>query len=247
MHNNTDDTTSPEGRAPAGRRAPSRRGIANIRSAWASLVGRHGDRAEEPITHRAPRSVAALGVAAALSVTAVTTAAALPPSSSDSPEVGMATPSAITAGANRMSPVQEKIITAARAELGTEETGDNCQKYSDQCVAWCALFAMSTWEKAGVDVENEEFAFTGDVYTTGQAKGKAYGGEQLSEARPGDVLLFGTGPATPSSSKHIGVVEKVEGDTVTLIEGNTGDNPDRVMRKEHKLSPDTFYGGVHPW
>lgn len=143
--------------------------------------------------------------------------------------------------------VQEEIVTAARSELGTEETAKNCHEYSEQCVPWCALFAMSTWERAGVDVESEEYAFTGDVYTTGQTRGTAYGSAQLDTTRPGDVLLFGTGPATPDSSPHIGVVERIRGEKVTLIEGNTGDNPDRVMRKTHELSENTFYGGVRPW
>lgn len=245
MQNNTDETPSPEDRSSTGRRRmPFSHGIATITSAWTSLVARRSESPEETAASRIPRGIAALGAAATLSVAAVATAVAVPPSSSDAPEGGLATPPAITTQANT---VQAEVVQAARQELGTEETGENCQKYSDRCVAWCALFAMSTWEKAGVDVENGEFAFTGDVYTTGQAKGTAYGSDQLDSARPGDVLLFGTGPENISSSRHIGVVERVEGNTVTLIEGNTGDNPDRVMRKEHKLSADTFYGGVHPW
>ncbi|MDR7302308.1 CHAP domain-containing protein [Haloactinomyces albus] len=245
MQNDTDDTTSPEGRSPTGRRrSPFGHGIANIKSAWSSLLHHRGEHPDDTAARRVPRGIAGLCVAVTLSVAAVATAATMPPSSSGTLEGDMAAAPAITAQAGT---VQAEIVQAARQGLGTEETGDNCQKYSDRCVAWCALFAMSTWEKAGVDVENEEFAFTGDVYTTGQAQGEAYGSDQLSNAKPGDVLLFGTGPENISSSRHIGVVERIEGDTVTLIEGNTGDNPDRVMRKEHELSAETFYGGVHPW
>nr|WP_218862175.1 CHAP domain-containing protein [Actinopolyspora biskrensis] len=184
-----------------------------------------------------------MGVVTRLAVAAATAVAVLAPFPSENP-AGEQTAPAITAAPGT---VQEEIVTAARAELGTEEAEKSCQKYSEQCVPWCALFAMSTWERAGVDVENEEFAFTGDVYTTGQTEGTAYGSAQLETTRPGDVLLFGTGPETPDSSHHIGVVEEVRGENVTLIEGNTGDNPDRVMRKTHKLSEDTFYGGVRPW
>ncbi|WP_438387715.1 CHAP domain-containing protein [Actinopolyspora saharensis] len=106
---------------------------------------------------------------------------------------------------------------------------------------------MSNWEKAGVNVDHEEFSFTGDVYATGQTKGTAYDSTQLDSAKPGDVLLFGTSPAIPDSSHHIGVVEKIQGEKVTLIEGNTGDNPDRVMSKTHELDENTFYGGVRSW
>ncbi|QGK72063.1 CHAP domain-containing protein [Allosaccharopolyspora coralli] len=142
----------------------------------------------------------------------------------------------------------DRIISAAQPEIGTTETGgDNCQKYSGQCVSWCALFAMNMWQDAGVDVDPEQYAFTGNVYETGQEKGTAYDAENLDQAKPGDVLLFGTGPSSPSTSKHIGIVEKVDGNQVTTIEGNTGDNTDSVERKTHELSSETFYGGVSPW
>ncbi len=142
----------------------------------------------------------------------------------------------------------DRIISAASPEIGTTESGgNNCQKYSGQCVSWCALFAMSMWQDAGVDVDPEQFAFTGNVFEKGQEKGTAYGADKLDQAKRGDVLLFGTSPSSPSTSKHIGVVEKVEGNQVTTIEGNTGDNTDSVERKTHELSSETFYGGVSPW
>lgn len=241
--NNDSDMTSSDDRRPAERwRVVCRRALFNIKSVWASLMERLRDSAEEPFTiHRAPSIAAAVGVVAILSTAIVTTAVAL--ASPDGPDKSAGPPAIVAQPGTE----QREIITAARGELGTREAGDNCQKYSSQCVAWCALFATSMWGQAGVDVNSDKFAFTGDLYTTGKAKGTAYAGTQLQQARPGDALLFGTGPQSPTTSKHVGVVEKVQGNTVTLIEGNTGDNPDRVMRKEHKLSPETFYGGVHPW
>lgn len=188
-----------------------------------------------------------LGVVTSLSAAAAITAAVLMPSTPEGPPEPPSGDTAAPVVTADPGTEREEIVTAAQAELGTEETGKNCHEYSEQCVPWCALFAMSTWERAGVDVENEEFAFTGDVYTAGQTEGTAYGSAQLERARPGDVLLFGTGPATPDSSHHIGVVEKLQGEQVTLIEGNTGDHPDRVMRKTHELGENTFYGGVRPW
>ncbi len=202
-----------------------------------------GDRSGDPAAHRFHRSATVLGVLTSLVVMVATTVAVLAPSPTETPSDGTRAP-VITAAPGT---VRDEIVTAARAELGTEEVGRNCHAYSEQCVPWCALFAMSTWERAGVDVETEDFAFTGDVYTTGRSEGTAYDSARLEEARPGDVLLFGTGPRTPTSSHHIGVVEKIRGDSVTLIEGNTGDNPDRVMRRTYRLDANTFYGGVHPW
>jgi cell wall-associated NlpC family hydrolase len=132
------------------------------------------------------------------------------------------------------------IISAARRELGTRENppGSNRNPYGPTA-AWCSSFATAMWRKAGVDIP--VLPFTGDVFRWGQRHGKAY--TSLSAARPGDVLLFGSGPGSPATSTHIGIVEKVSGGTVTLIEGNSGDS---VRRNTHKLSSATFYGGVHP-
>jgi hypothetical protein len=134
------------------------------------------------------------------------------------------------------------ILAAARKEIGTRENppGSNRNPYGPTA-PWCSSFATAMWRKAGVNIPL--YPFTGDVYTWGQEHGKAYGKNHLDQAKPGDVLLFGTGPSSPSTSTHIGIVEKVDGNTVTLIEGNAGD---RVQRNTHTLSSATFYGGVHP-
>jgi cell wall-associated NlpC family hydrolase len=136
-----------------------------------------------------------------------------------------------------------KIVSAARGEIGVRETppGSNRNPYGPTTY-WCSSFATAMWRRAGVDIP--VLPFTGDVYRWGQRHGKAYGNGDLKQnVRPGDVLLFGTGPQSPATSKHIGIVEKVDGDTVTLIEGNSGD---QVRRNTHQLSSTKFYGGVHP-
>ncbi|MEV0679558.1 CHAP domain-containing protein [Actinosynnema sp. NPDC050436] len=147
----------------------------------------------------------------------------------------------------RTSPAKAKergrsrtIVSAARRELGVRENppGSNRNPYGPTA-AWCSSFATAMWRKAGVDIPL--LPFTGDVFRWGQRNGKSY--TELADVRPGDVLLFGTGPQSPTTSKHIGIVEKVSGGAVTLIEGNSGD---AVRRNTHRLSPTTFYGGVHP-
>lgn len=147
--------------------------------------------------------------------------------------------SATTAGSGGKA---HDILAAARKELGTRENppGSNRNPYGPTA-AWCSSFATSMWRKAGVKIP--VLPFTGDVYRWGQEHGKAYGKNSLDNAKPGDVLLFGTGPQNTSTSKHIGIVEKVEGNKVTMIEGNSGD---AVRRNTHVLGSATFYGGVHP-
>jgi len=133
-----------------------------------------------------------------------------------------------------------KVVDVARSQLGYREGPNNANKYGPD-TAWCSSFATWVWRKSGVDIGI--LPFTGDVYSWGQERGLAYGKNNLDAARPGDVLLFGTGPGSPATSTHIGIVESVKGDKVTLIEGNSSD---RVQRVTHTLSSATFYGGVHP-
>jgi hypothetical protein len=138
------------------------------------------------------------------------------------------------------SGVRNKIKKIAQDQLGYHEGAGNQNKYGPTG-PWCSNFATWVWQKSGVDIGI--LPFTGDVYHWGQEHGLAYGKHNLDAAKPGDVLLFGTGPDSPTTSTHIGVVESVHGDKVTLIEGNSSD---RVQRVTHTLSSSTFYGGVHP-
>lgn len=142
--------------------------------------------------------------------------------------------------AGRGGALGKKVIDRARGQLGYHEGPGNTNKYGPTG-PWCANFATWAWQKSGVDIGI--LPFTGDVYEWGQERGLAYGKNNLDQARPGDVLLFGTGPQSPQTSTHIGIVESVHGDRVTLIEGNSAD---QVRRVTHTLSSSTFYGGVHP-
>jgi uncharacterized protein YukE len=136
--------------------------------------------------------------------------------------------------------LESNILDTARGELGYEEGPGNENKYGPSA-AWCSSFATWAWRQSGVDIPS--LPFTGDVYTWGEEHGLAYDAGNLGQSRPGDVLLFGTGPESPDTSTHIGIVESVDGDQVTLIEGNSSD---RVQRVTHSLSGGEFYGGVHP-
>lgn len=138
---------------------------------------------------------------------------------------------------------RDRIVQLAAAELGNGErpNGSNCTKYSSMCVAWCALFSTWVWRKAGVSIP--QYPFTGDVYKWGQRNGKSYSKANLGSAAKGDSLLFGTGPSSPSTSTHIGIIESRSGSTVRMIEGNSQNKVRRVTRT---LSGATFYGGTRP-
>ena len=123
-----------------------------------------------------------------------------------------------------------KIVNAANGEVGQAETppGSNCNPYGS-CNAWCAHFATWTWRKAGIDIPN--YAFTGDIYYWGQRKGRAHSGN--SGMKPGDIVLYGTGPQSTSTSVHTGVVVAVGNGKITTVEGNSGDK----VRKHGPFNP----------
>lgn len=137
----------------------------------------------------------------------------------------------------------EDILARARENLGFEEGPNDKNKWGPDGQPWCSYFATAMWKEAGVDIGS--LGYSGDVYKWGQEHGTAYDRDSLAEsAKPGDALLFGTGPDQMQST-HIGLIEKVEGNQITTIEGNSSD---KVQRMTYTLPEDAhmFYGGVHP-
>jgi cell wall-associated NlpC family hydrolase len=182
--------------------------------------------------------LALVGVATALALTAS-------PAAASPAHNGLLSTAATAAAATPAVPPgpavsRSNIVRIARSQVGYHEGLQNCNKYGP-CEEWCSLFATWVWRRAGVPIP--KYAFTGAVYKWGQRHHLAYGRAALGRAQAGDVLLFGTGPSSPSTSTHIGIVVRVAGGRVTLIEGNSRD---AVRTNSYTLSGRTFYGGVRP-
>jgi hypothetical protein len=139
------------------------------------------------------------------------------------------------------------IVNAANGEVGRQETppGSNCTPYGP-CEPWCAHFATWTWRQAGINIPN--YGFTGDIYTWGQGKGRAHSGN--TGIRPGDIVLYGTGPQNTNSSVHTGVVVAVGTDgRITTVEGNSGNQvskhgPFDPKHAQNAGRPANIYGWV---
>lgn len=117
---------------------------------------------------------------------------------------------------------RSRIVSTAWAEVGQ---GHNPKYGGDPSWEWCSIFATWVWRQAGVPIDS--LPFTGNVFYWGQARGLASWGH--SGIRPGDVVLYGTGPSTPSTSTHIGVVVEVRSDgALTTVEGNFNNAVSRV-------------------
>ena len=111
------------------------------------------------------------------------------------------------------------IVAAAATQIGPDPlTGRFCNPYGP-CEEWCALFATWAWRQTGVPIPS--YAFTGDVFDWSAAYGSVLSSTQTPVA--GDIVLYGTGPQTVTSSVHDGIVAQVWPDgAVVTIEGDAG-------------------------
>ena len=141
-----------------------------------------------------------------------------------------------------------RILDAARAELGTTESGNNRgealkypQHFGRGAEAWCADFVSYVMQKSGGDM-NDPYcpSIVNDLKSSGGWKGK-------SNPQPGDIVLFDWDG--DREADHVGIVEKVNGDgSISTIEGNTG-NPqtgqEGVWRRTRSMSSVLGFGAPY--
>lgn len=120
----------------------------------------------------------------------------------------------------------KKVIEFARSQLGVSEQppgsnkGPEVEKYLG-CVgitfpaAWCAAFVVYSHLQVGVT----DIPKTGGVLDLWNKSSE----HRVSTPEPGDVVIFDYG----GGKGHTGIVEAVDGDTLTTIEGNTNDDGSR--------------------
>ncbi len=111
---------------------------------------------------------------------------------------------------------RERILGLAEQQLGYHDHGDYCTMFG-RCETWCSLFVTWVWERAGVPVPS--LAFTGYLYDWAKATTAVQGPHAVPQ--PGDAVLFGTGPLSVSTSRHVGIVEAVYPGYLVTIEGDS--------------------------
>ena len=128
------------------------------------------------------------------------------------------------------------IIDIAIGEIGYAETGSNQTKYGAwfgmNGAAWCHMFVSWCAAQAGESAAVPKTAST----TTGMQWFKDKGIFKVKGAytpKRGDVVYFKTGRS------HVGLVEKVSGNTLHTIEGNSSN---KVARRTYSLSESTLTG-----
>ena len=128
------------------------------------------------------------------------------------------------------------IIDVAIGEIGYAETGTNKTKYGAWMgmngAAWCHMFVSWCAAQAGEGSAVPKTAST----TTGMDWFKNKGLFKVKGSytpKRGDVVYFKTGRS------HVGLVEKVSGNTLHTIEGNSSN---KVCRRTYSLSESTLTG-----
>ncbi|MEU4343479.1 CHAP domain-containing protein [Nocardia sp. NPDC023852] len=147
----------------------------------------------------------------------------------------------------------DDILSRARHELdlGVRESGGNnvagiYDKYGrlvekrpyNISDAWCASFASWLWEKAGYKVNWTNKNYVPSIWSDAKKMGLA---ANAANAQPGDMIIFDwQGDGNPD---HVGIVESVNGNSITTIEGNSSD---AIRRNNYRVGTSSLVGVVKP-
>ncbi len=131
------------------------------------------------------------------------------------------------------------LIDVAKGELGYKASESNTKygKWYGTQGPWCAMFVSWCANQAGVKTSVvPKFAYVPTGMTWFKNKGR-YKGRGSYTPKRNDIVFFGGG-------NHVGIVEKVSGQTLHTIEGNTTNS---VARRQYALNNSyvTGFGLVH--
>ena len=131
--------------------------------------------------------------------------------------------------------------------LAIEQLGNNYIKYCNDMgysyrIEWCVCFI--SWLAKKLDITN---IIPVDISCNSQIKKfKALGVWHTdSNIQSGDILYYDWDSS--GDADHVGIVEKVNGMSLTVIEGNNGNFPnDRVRRREINSASSLIFGYARP-
>ncbi len=124
---------------------------------------------------------------------------------------------------------ENKIVEIAESQIGKGEIGgDNkgevVKMYTKgKEVAWCAGFVSFCWNRAGA---------RGHYFLSALSFWQNKVCRRVSIPQPGDVIVLSRG----SHQGHVGIVERVQGSSITTIEGNVGKFPATVRRITYNIN-----------
>ena len=164
--------------------------------------------------------------------------------------------------------LRNRVVTMAQSWLGVKEGSVQHQmivdtyntylphprgytvKYSD---AWCAAFAGAVSIKAGVTQVVPIECGCGELIKLAQKMG-AWVEDDKHVPQPGDFVLYDwqddkkkyASTDNKGDPDHVGVVEVVKGNVITVIEGNMSGSPDYVGRRNLQVNGLYIRGFICP-
>ena len=143
---------------------------------------------------------------------------------------------------------REAIVAKAVSQIGYKEKGNNDTIYGAwygmNYQPWCMMFISWCAAQCGISTGTiPKLAYVPYCMDFYQKQGR-YKAKGTYRPEAGDLILYG-------SNSHIGIVEKVQGNTVFTIEGNTSangnsSNGDGVYRRSRALSDGWIKGYCLP-
>ena len=141
-------------------------------------------------------------------------------------DTSVSTTSAIFYAGSKVGNVEE-FLDIARNEIGTKENpdGSNNVKYntwyyghavSGNDYPWCMAFVQWVFDQAGLTLQYKT-AGCGSLLSWYQKNAPDRLISRNGDVKPGDIMIF-------NEHTHTGIVEKVNGDDIITIEGNTSPN-----------------------
>lgn len=143
--------------------------------------------------------------------------------------------------------IKQRVLKIARAELGTEERGDNLTKYGEwyglNGNPWCAMFvSWVSWKAKTLSIIPKH------AYTPAGADYFKKLDRWGNKPRVGAIVYFDT--AGLGRISHVGIVERVNADgSFYSIEGNTnaaGSREGTVVRRQTRTSVGRLGGFGYP-
>ena len=138
--------------------------------------------------------------------------------------------------------MKNKIINLAIEQLGNDYTTYCKDMGYNYRIEWCACFI--SWLAKKLDITN---IIPVDMSCNSQiSKFKTMGVWHTDRNfQSGDIIYYDWDIS--GDADHVGIVEKVSGNTLTVIEGNNGNFPnDRVRRREISSGSSLIFGYARP-
>lgn len=138
--------------------------------------------------------------------------------------------------------MKNKIINLAVEQLGNDYTTYCNDMGYNYRIEWCACFISWLAEKLGItDIIPVDMSCNSQI-----KKFKDMGVWHTDRNfQTGDILYYDWDIS--GDADHVGIIENVSGNTLTVIEGNNGNFPnDRVRRREIASDSSLIYGYARP-